>query len=235
MQHYKPADFYLIGSDESGKGDSFGGICVSAVLIEKKQLINLENLQVTDSKKLSDHTVKLLAKSIQTTVMDHHTITLDPKQYNDLTKSLKNTNLLLTNLHCQLYQKLLEKNQLLRQTVTISIDQFANQELFVNYLNKLTNFTDKTMLLPDQFLINGETKSLVIAAASILARDSFINQLQLLNQKVNYDLPKGSSHGIEQALLFLNQQRGFSQIEQFKQVAKLNFKNVTKFLQQLVY
>ncbi|WP_238531243.1 hypothetical protein [Mycoplasmoides genitalium] len=42
MQHYKPADFYLIGSDESGKGDSFGGICVSAVLIEKNSLLTLK-------------------------------------------------------------------------------------------------------------------------------------------------------------------------------------------------
>ena len=54
-----------IGSDEAGKGDTFGGICVAAVFVDSAGEKLLCEAGVTDSKKIADKKIQVLATWIR--------------------------------------------------------------------------------------------------------------------------------------------------------------------------
>ncbi len=235
MQHANTIALYLIGSDESGKGDSFGGIAVSAVLIHKDKINTLHQIGVGDSKQFNDYQIKALVPKIKAAVHDQVTLSVDAKTYNQLVQSFKNVNVMLTFLHCKVYHQLLQQNKLTAQQCDISIDEFANVKLFTQYTQKLTSLQNelKELVIPNHFLIRGESYSKVIAAASILARAAFIAQMEQLSHQYGVQFPKGSAHGIVEALHLLKTKRQFHKFAQYSAVCKTTFKNVASFLKQL--
>ena len=74
-------DDYIIGSDESLKGDTFGGIIVAAVKANRQQHQDLIELGVGDSKKLSETNIKNLAQEIKKSYQ-YKIIELHPEEYN---------------------------------------------------------------------------------------------------------------------------------------------------------
>ena len=55
----------IIGTDESLKGDSFGGIVVAGVKADDEVRKKLEDLGVRDSKKLTDLKIKYFAQELK--------------------------------------------------------------------------------------------------------------------------------------------------------------------------
>lgn len=55
----------IIGSDESLKGDTFGGVAVAAVKADDKMREKLEDMGVMDSKKIADKKILLMAREIK--------------------------------------------------------------------------------------------------------------------------------------------------------------------------
>ena len=72
---------WIIGSDESLKGDTFGGLVVAAVKADDKIRKKLLELGVADSKKLSDQEIPLLAQEIRK-ISPCEVISLLPQEYN---------------------------------------------------------------------------------------------------------------------------------------------------------
>jgi ribonuclease HIII len=71
----------VIGSDESLKGDTFGGIVVAAVKGNEEIRQKLLDIGVADSKTLSDKEILRIAKEIKN-IAPCRVISLNPKEYN---------------------------------------------------------------------------------------------------------------------------------------------------------
>jgi len=71
----------IIGSDETLKGDTFGGLVVAAVKADKKMRDKLLELGVADSKKLSDKEILFMAEKVRRLV-ECEIKSITPEEYN---------------------------------------------------------------------------------------------------------------------------------------------------------
>jgi len=98
-QEIKPEKFrkesgWMIGSDESLKGDTFGGLVVAAVKADDQMRERLLGLGVADSKKLSDAEVNIMADEIKK-IVPCEIKSILPEEYNHSGK----VTILLNKLH----------------------------------------------------------------------------------------------------------------------------------------
>jgi ribonuclease HIII len=173
-----------IGMDEAGKGDFFGPLCIAAVFADKEGILQLREMGVKDSKRFSDETIGKLAHKIKN-AYPHTIIRLFPAKYNELYAKFKNLNRLLAWAHTAALQELTQRTGCTHAI----LDQFADPSLVESFMQqkKLTvKLTQK---------VRGE-EDLVVAAASILARDGFVSGIDQLSQEFGLILPKGASSAV---------------------------------------
>ncbi len=101
-EHFRKETGWVIGSDESLKGDTFGGVVVAAVKADNATRIKLEELGVADSKLLDDREIVRLAAEIKK-IAPCEIRSLLPQEYNHVGK----ITLLLNNLHHDVAKPLL--------------------------------------------------------------------------------------------------------------------------------
>lgn len=101
-EHFRKETGWIIGSDESLKGDTFGGIVVAAVKADAPLRQKLEELGVADSKLLEDREIIRLADEIKR-IAPCEIKSLLPQEYNHVGK----VTILLNNLHHEVAQHLL--------------------------------------------------------------------------------------------------------------------------------
>lgn len=198
-----------IGSDEAGKGDFFGPLVVAAIAINEETVEILKTIGVKDSKKLSDAKIDLLASVIRQKI-PYDQIVLFPKTYNELYTKFKNLNHLLAWSHAAVIKTLCDKTG----ATQVLIDQFTQEPLVEQYLKK------KGVKLDIRMYPKAEA-DIAVAAASILARNAFVEGLQALSDSIGTPLRKGAS------VLVQNQARELKLIhgeELFPSIAKLHFK-----------
>jgi ribonuclease HIII len=175
-----------IGSDEAGKGDFFGPLCVASVFAGKQEIKKLLEDGVKDSKTISDKKIDQLANKIRS-YLTYEVLAISPIKYNMLYNTFKNLNELLAWAHSRAIYKVFEKTG----CTQVLVDQFAKKSV----LEK------KIALLKIPILLVQRTKAeedVVVAAASILARHAFLKGLKFLEKLSKCPLPKGASqHVIE--------------------------------------
>ncbi len=170
-----------IGSDEAGKGDFFGPLVIAAVYVNKQTKESLKKIGVKDSKKLSDNQINNLADEIKIICKNNFSLVeLTPERYNQFYEKFKNLNKLLNWAHSKAIEELLEKTN----CQIVITDKFSKKKLDTeeNPKNIKINFIQETEA----------EKYIAVAAASILARNSFNNWFDLMKAK-GLNLPKGSS------------------------------------------
>lgn len=198
-----------IGIDEAGKGDFFGPLCIAGVFADEEGIKKLLSMGVRDSKRMNDNAIHALASEIKSTC-PHSIIALSPKKYNELYARFGNLNHLLAWAHATAIADLVEKTGCKKAT----IDQFGAPELVENALERKNLHIDLTQRH------YGEEDP-VVAAASILARASFVEGIERLSKMIDHPLPKGASQLVIQAGRALVKKQGASILES---VAKLHFK-----------
>jgi ribonuclease HIII len=170
-----------IGIDESGKGDFFGPLCVAGVYASKSSISRLKEIGCRDSKMLTDAAIITIGKKIKAE-FQHHIVKINPEKYNELYEQFQNLNKLLAWGHATTIEQLVLKTD----CHNVTIDQFASEHVVITALKRKkleVNLTQRH---------RGE-EDLVVAAASILARMTFIEGLELLGKKIGCILPKGAS------------------------------------------
>ena len=170
-----------IGLDESGKGDYFGPLVIGAVFVDELTEERLITLGVRDSKLLSDNRMLVLAEEIKT-LCPHYVVPIEPKRYNELYAKVKNLNQLLAWGHAWTLENMLEKVP----CDLAVVDKFGDE----SYLRTVLKEKGRQITVVQQ--THAET-DIAVAAASILARARFVQQMEQLSKKVSRKLPKGAS------------------------------------------
>jgi ribonuclease HIII len=171
----------IIGIDESGKGDYFGPLCVAAVHVNQAIKNKLENLGVTDSKKLDDKKIVRIAVEIKK-LCPHSLVIMGNKSYNEVYERMQNLNHILAWAHARVLENTLEQ---VPCKYALS-DQFGNAQLINNALMP----KGKNIILMQR---PKAESNIAVAAASILARDAFIENLKKMGEAFSMEFPKGCS------------------------------------------
>lgn len=205
-----------IGIDEAGKGDFFGPLCIAGVYAAGEEKIKeLIQMGVRDSKRISDPVILKLAKKIRQG-FPHSIVRISPLKYNELYTQFKNLNRLLAWGHATAISDLVKETQ----CTEVIIDQFASEHLVISAVAK----KDLNIHLTQR--VRAE-EDVVVAAASILARATFVEQIEKLSQEFDIPLPKGANHGVTQAGINFVAKHGK---ENLHRVAKLHFKTTEQVL-----
>jgi ribonuclease HIII len=204
-----------IGIDESGKGDFFGPLCIAGVYAKGEEVLKLKSLGVKDSKKLSDATILKVGRKIQAE-FQHHIVKINPEKYNELYANFKNLNSLLAWGHATTIEQMVAKTHCHR----VIVDQFAAEWVVKKALER------KKMEVELQQRHRAE-EDLIVAAASILARQAFLEGLEQLCKRYDQNFPKGASAAtIEAGRTFVRNQGR----DQLVKVGKLHFKTTEEVL-----
>jgi ribonuclease HIII len=216
-----PANFAqlsVVGSDEVGNGSYFGPLVVCAVYAEKTQLPALKALGVKDSKMLTDPQIRAMAPKIQELV-PYQLLTVDPNKYNQIQPKY-NTVRMKVALHNQAIRLLLQK--IAPETPdAILIDQFTSEKNYRSYLKSEQHQVTEKLY----FATKGEQYHLAVAAASILCRTVFLDELEKASQEVGLQLPSGAGSKSDQVAAQLLKKGGLPLLANY---AKLHFANTDK-------
>ncbi len=187
---------WVIGSDESLKGDTFGGIVVAAVKADNNLRTQLAALGAADSKKLSDKEIVRIAEQIRRLV-PNMVKSLSPEEYN---RYEGNVTKLLNQLHKECAEYLKPGKHIVDKYPGCSVGDVQEEK--------------------------AESKYVEVAAASILARDAALKQIQSLSKRAGFAIPLGSTH-VKSALLELKKRKLAPQ-----EFVKMNFGNVKQFISE---
>ena len=209
-----------IGSDESGTGDFFGPVTTAAVYVTSEQIPILKQLGIQDSKAINDQVVQSLAKEIATMEIPYSLMILHNEKYNDLQAKGWSQGKMKAMLHHSTIQRLTEK---LGNTPYdgILIDQFCQVPVYMNYLKS----EQKTVMDNTYFMTKAEHYSIAVAAGSVIARASFLQEMERLSNIIGYKLIKGASSQVDRLIAKIIEEKGKPALNE---IAKLHFKNTEK-------
>ena len=209
-----------IGSDEVGTGDYFGPIIVTATLVDKSTRKLLEDLKIMDSKKMTDDKIRRCAPILMNK-LPYVTFTLSNTKYNEMSSKGFNMNKIKAILHNRVLFELSNKGIPYHKII---VDQFTTPRSYFSYL-KQEKINDKVTKIT--FLTKGESKHLSVAAASVISRYRFLQEMDKLSNKYKIDIPKGASPKVDNVAKKILDAYGKNELNK---IVKLNFKNTQKIL-----
>jgi ribonuclease HIII len=210
------------GIDESGKGDFFGPLVIAGVYVDKGIARQLINIGVMDSKRIgSDNRIRALAEEIRRTPgLIYNVVLIGPQKYNSLYEKFANLNDLLAWGHARVIENLLEAKPGCTRSLS---DKFANENVIKRALLKQGR----------EIQIDQRTKAesdIAVAAASILAREKFVQWLDRANKQFGMVLPKGVSAGVKTAAQALVAKHGFDALQS---AAKTHFRTAAEIRREI--
>jgi ribonuclease HIII len=185
-----------IGSDEVGKGDYFGPLIACAVLATEYQATRLKSIGVRDSKKLNDTAIVETARSIRDEVLERgqwRLVIVPPIRYNLLMREMGNLNRLLAWAHARAIEDVLNFTEPCSLAIA---DQFGDPK-YIEHALMAKGRRIELVQTPQ-----GE-RDVVVAAASVLARAEFLDQMEKMSQRYGAAFPRGASNveGFAKALV----------------------------------
>ena len=193
---YKPLfsmEVNEIGCDEVGVGDYFGGMVMCAAYVNENQKKDLQKIGVQDSKKLNDQQISTIAiKLIDELHITYAVSNYIALEYNNLYDKYQNSHILKTLGHNQALTKLLNADSNIKLTNTrIIMDQYVSKQHYYNYLAKI-NVTNLVRI--NTFETKADSKYLSVAAASIIARYVWLNEIDKMSKKYQIPIFLGASN-----------------------------------------
>jgi len=201
------------GVDESGKGDFFGPLVVAGVYVDRGIARKFMEAGVQDSKRIgSDARIRALAQTIRHTqgaLLE--TVVIGPERYNDLYEKFGNLNSLLGWGHARVIENLLARKPGCPRALS---DKFADARVIERSLlqrGREIQLEQRTKAESDP----------AVAAASIIAREAFIDWLERRSKALGTKLGRGVSAAVKEMAKALVEKEG---PDALRQVAKVHFR-----------
>ncbi|MBR4597827.1 MAG: ribonuclease HIII [Opitutales bacterium] len=209
------------GIDESGKGDLFGPLVSACVIADAEAVRQWQEDGLKESKRVSSDKAALgMAKKIRDTKGVVVKVSYaNMAKYNDLYRRFGNLNKMLAWMHAKAIEGALAE----RHVPWGMLDQFTKQPLVQRQLK-----TDGTK----DFNLKMQTKAEedpVVAAASIIARATYIFAMQKLSKQFGEDLMKGASAKTKAQAVAIIKKFGADALPNF---AKMHFKTAQEALKE---
>ena len=179
------------GIDESGKGDFFGPLVIAGTYTDVTIARALIELGIMDSKRITSakRIRELSAKIRNVPGIASSVVAIGPERYNELHQSFGNLNRLLAWGHARVIANLAKERPDCPRTLS---DQFARPDVLMRALKK----EDVTIELEQR--TKGES-DIAVAAASILARERFVDWIDKTSSAGGVTLPLGASDAVIEA------------------------------------
>lgn len=199
------------GSDEVGFGDLFGPVVVVAAYMQARDFSRLQELGVTDSKKMTDEHILTIGPLLEQS-FDHVSFVVDNQKLNELFANNYNMNKIKAMLHNRALRLLTNRHP---GEYPLYIDQFCSNEKFNEYLSekrapRIVMHTKGESLFP------------AVALASVIARYKFLLAMDKLGRINHEKLPFGAGVSVDAFALEYINRHGFSS---FAAITKHNFRN----------
>ncbi len=206
------------GVDESGKGDFFGPLVIAGVYVDESIARALKDAGIQDSKSIgSDQRIRGLATIIRRSRTPQTVILIGPERYNQLFAKFRNLNRLLAWGHARAIENLCELQPDCPRALS---DKFGDESLIKRALlerGRALQLDQRTKAESDY----------AVAAASILAREKFIDWLEKTGSDLGVTLPRGASSIVKQTARELVAARGADILQS---IAKTHFKTAAEVL-----
>ncbi len=201
------------GVDESGKGDFFGPLVISGVYVDRGIGRKLLDAGVVDSKRIgSDTRIRALADTIRKSSLGLvETVLIGPAKYNELYEKFGNLNKLLGWGHARVIENLVAKKPACPRSLS---DQFADARVISASLLK----HGRKIAIEQRPRAESD---IAVAAASIVAREAFINWLERKSKELGIRLERGVSPSVKDTARKLVEMNG---PDALREVAKVHFR-----------
>jgi ribonuclease HIII len=206
------------GVDESGKGDLLGPLVIAGVFVDADLARELRDAGVRDSKGIgTDKKIRELAEVIRRSGAPSEVIVIGPEKYNQLYGKIGNLNRLLAWGHARIIENLCIRVPSCPRALS---DKFADARL----LQKALLENGRKIQLDQRTKAESDY---AVAAASILAREGFIDWLERHGKELGITLPKGVSSKVKDAAAEVIRMYGPGMLNK---VAKMHFKTAAEVL-----
>lgn len=204
-----------IGVDESGKGDYFGPLVIAAAYVNETLAPRMREMGAKDCKAMSDAQVLAVGAKLRSLLgaNRYSIVSIGPERYNQIYAKQGNGNRILAWGHARTIENILERIPDCPRAVA---DQFGSSESVIK--NALLE-KGRQIILEQHHKAESD---IAVAAASVIARESFLRSLQALGEKFGVALPKGAAHSTTipaaREIIAKHGEEGL------RQVAKVNFR-----------
>lgn len=208
-----------VGMDESGKGDFFGPLVAAGFFLNKNENINLAKIGVKDCKKLSNSQTLEIAEFLRKEYPNHiRYYCMMPQEYNEKYAQFSEKGLKLNSLLGSMYSHLIENFESSgTKPDGYLIDRFGDEKFVLKNLSKKISLKMQIQAEAD----------MAVAAASIIARGVFLENMTELSQLLGADIPLGAGSPVD---FFAKKFIQPLPVEKQKLYVKLHFKNYLKLL-----
>jgi len=213
------AQLSVLGSDETGTGDFFGPVTVAACFVRADQVDLVRELGVKDSKMLTDDLMRKIAPDLQETLI-YSVLTLENEKYNEVQAGGWSQGKIKALLHNQALKHVLRKMDGEKPDY-ILIDQFAERGIYYNHIKTESEIVRENVL----FSTKAEGLHLSVAAASIIARVAFLEEMDRLSSIAGMTLPKGAGPRVDEVAAKILLKSGEDTL---KSLTKWHFANAGK-------
>ena len=205
-----------VGTDEAGKGDYFGPLVVAGVrVLGEEAARELRETGARDSKTLSPLAARNLARRILESVGAENAsvVVLRPREYEVRRRAAGDINKLLAEINVQIFEELKAEVEL------FVVDEFAKTAR--SYIEPRLPSGVKLVVRPRA------EDDVAVAAASVLARARYLEEMEVLSEEVGFELPRGATHVLGAARRVV-EERGE---EGLAEVAKVHFGTTARVLE----
>ena len=204
-----------VGTDEAGKGDYFGTLVVAGVRVLREEAARrLREIGVRDSKTLSVSRARSLARGILESVGAENVRVwvLRPREYEARRTAAGNINKLLAAINVQIFGELESGVEL------FVVDEFAKAAR--SYIEPRLPSGVRLVVRPRA------EDDVAVAAASVMARARYLEEMEALSEEMGLDLPRGATHVLGAARRVVEERGEEGRAE----VAKIHFATTARVL-----
>ena len=208
-----------MGVDESGKGDFFGPLVISAAYIDKPLLEKMRELDVKDSKNItSDKKALYIGSELRKLLGKRFSlVSIGPAAYNRLYSKMRSVNRILAWGHARAIENLLEAVPDCPKAIS---DQFGDKKTVERALMQKGRGIELVQR-------HKAESDMAVAAASIIAREAFLRALLKMQKEYGMEFKKGASAAVCDAAAALVRNHS---PETLLKTAKCHFKTTDKVL-----